>query len=199
VKANKSRLMLSNPDSMTGIKKQNAADFTLDGEPAYLIVGKVRRPHGVRGEVVVEISTDFPDSLMPKKVIYVGEKHKALVVTSLRPHNEGLLLGFEGISTPEQAGRYRNAILSISKSETHTLPEGEFYSYELLGLIVVDEAGNQIGNLSEIIQTGANDVYVVKDNFGKSLLLPAIPEVVLNVNLVNGTIRVHILTGLTWE
>ncbi|MGA2502471.1 MAG: ribosome maturation factor RimM [Anaerolineales bacterium] len=159
-------------------------------------MGKIRRPHGVRGDVVVEIYTDSPESLIPKKVIFIGEKHVKFIITRRRQHNEGLLLGFDGISTPEQAGRYRNQILSVAASETPELSEGRHYFHELLDLDVVDEAGIVLGTLSEILETGANDVYVVKDPTGHELLLPAIPEVVLNVDLEAKKIKVRLLPGL---
>jgi 16S rRNA processing protein RimM len=190
--------MLLNLDRMAGIKEQ-LADLPFTGKPAFLVVGKVRRTHGVHGEVVIEIYTDFPDSLMPKKIIYVGEKHEELTISSLRPHNEGLILAFDGISTPEQAGRFRNKILSIKISEAHRLPKGEFYFHELIEMDVVDENGILLGKLTEILKTGANDVYVVTDNSERDLLIPAIPEVVLSVDLNLKTMKVHILPGLTWE
>jgi 16S rRNA processing protein RimM len=167
------------------------------GGPEFLVVGKVRRPHGVHGEVVAEIYTDFPERLTLKKSIYLGEKHVKMVITSQRKHNEGLLLGFEGVTTPEQAGRFRNQILSIAKAEAPGLSEGEFYFHELLGLNVVDEVGILLGKLTDILETGANDVYVVTDATGHELLLPAISEVILDVDLDTKTIKVHLLPGLT--
>ena len=164
-----------------------------------MVVGKVRRPHGVHGEVVAEIYTDFPERISPKKAIYLGEKHVKLVIASQRLHNEGLLLGFEGVTTPEQAGRYRNQILSIAASEASELPEGEYYFHELLNLEVVDVAGNPLGTLTEILETGANDVYLVTDSAGRELLLPAIPEVILDVDLDAKTMKVRLLPGLVDE
>jgi 16S rRNA processing protein RimM len=195
VKAIKSRLTLLNPENMPKVTKK-PADPTSAGKPAYLAIGKVRRPHGVHGESVVEIYTDFPERLSPNRVVYIGEEYVKLVIASKRPHNEGLLLGFEGITTPEQAGRYRNQVLSISATEVSDLPEGEFYFYELLDLEVIDETDNSLGILTEILETGANDVYVVTDGTGHELLLPAIPEVVLAVDLDAKIIKVHLLPGL---
>jgi 16S rRNA processing protein RimM len=166
------------------------------GEPAFIAVGKVRRPHGVTGEFVVEIYTDFPERLKPGKVLYAGEKHNPVTIRSERVHAEGLLMAFEGYSTPEQVGRFRNQILYIPKAERSDLPEGEFYYDELLGLRVVDETGNLLGELTEIMETGANDVYVVTDSKGKELLLPAISEVVLDIDLPGGMMKVHLLPGI---
>ncbi len=108
-------------------------------------------------------------------------------------------LALRDVTTPEQAGRYRNQILSIAASETPELPEGAFYFHELLDLEVVDEAGNILGTLTEILETGANDVYVVTDSNGRELLLPAIPEVVMNVDLDAKKIEVRLLPGLVDE
>lgn len=180
---------------MSGDKKQPAGSPTAGG-PAFLEAGKVRRPHGVHGEVVVELYTDFPERLCPKKVVYLGDDHAPMVIASQRPHNEGLLMGFEGISTPEQAGRFRNQLLYVAAVEAEELPEGEFYFYELLDLNVVDETGASLGVLTDIMETGANDVYVVTDAAGNELLLPAIPEVILDVDLEASTMTVHLLPGL---
>ncbi len=180
---------------MSGVKERPAGPPTAGG-PAFLVIGKVRRPHGVHGDVVAEIYTDFPERISPKNAIYLGEKHVKLIIASQRPHNEGMLLGFEGVTTPELAGRYRNQILSIVASEASKLPKDEFYFHELLGLEVVDEVGNPLGTLTEILETGANDVFVVTKTSGHELLLPAIPEVILNVDLDAKTIKVHLLPGL---
>jgi len=183
---------------MSGAKERPAGPPTAGG-PAFLVIGKVRRPHGVHGEVVAEIHTDFPERISPKKAVYLGEKHVKLVLDSQRPHNEGLLLGFEGVTTPEQAGRYRNQIISIAAADASELSEGEYYFHELLNLEVADEAGNPLGTLTEILETGANDVYVVTDSAGGELLLPAIPEVILTVDLDAKTMKVHLLPGLVEE
>jgi 16S rRNA processing protein RimM len=172
------------------------AGSTAAGGPAFLAVGKVRRPHGVHGEVVVEIYTDFPEHLNPNQSIYLGEKHMKLDISGQRLHNEGLLLSFVGITTPEQAGRFRNQVLSIPTSEASELPKGEFYFHDLLNLEVVDKAGILLGTLTEILETGANDVYVVTDASGRELLLPAIPDVILDVDLGARIIKVHLLPGL---
>jgi 16S rRNA processing protein RimM len=180
---------------MSADKKRPAGSPTAGG-PAYLAAGKVRRPHGVHGEMVVEIYTDFPERLQPGKTVYIGAEHTCMTVASQRSHNEGLLLGFEGITTPEQASRYRNQVLSISASDAQELPDGVYFFHELLGLNVTDESDRALGTLTEIIKTGANDVYVVTDAAGVELLLPAIPEVVLNVDLDEKTMKVHVLPGL---
>jgi 16S rRNA processing protein RimM len=166
------------------------------GEPAFLAIGKVRRPHGVGGDALVEIYTDFPERILPKMVIYVGENHLPLTISRRRTHNDGLLLAFEGFTTPEQVGKFRNQTLYTSQADAPELSEGEYYQYELIGLEVEDKFGKSLGKLTEIMQTGANDVYVVTNESGRELLLPAITEVVLDVDLDAKTMKVHLLPGL---
>jgi 16S rRNA processing protein RimM len=169
------------------------------GGPAYLAVGKVRRPHGVHGEMVVEIYTDFPERIKSGMTLYLGSTHTRLTISSQRSHNEGMLLGFEGITTPEKAGMLRNQILSISAADAHELQHGEYFFHELVGLNVLDESDKPLGTLTEIIETGANDVYVVTNGQGGELLLPAITDVILKVDLKARTMKVKVLPGLMEE
>jgi len=183
---------------MSGKKAQPSGSPNA-GEPAFLAAGKLRRPHGVHGELVLELYTDFPERLRPRTKVYLGEKHTPMILRSVRVHNEGMLIGFDGIDTPEDAGRYRNQVLYTSTKTLPELNDGEYYFHQLIGLSVEDEAGNLLGKLTEIFETGANDVYTVTDPDGKDILLPAIPDVILNIDLNTKTIRVHLLPGLLDE
>lgn len=187
-----------NPSRMTAGKTRPSGSPAA-GEPAFLAAGKVRRPHGVRGEVVVELYTDFPERLRPKTKVYLGEQHIPQVLRSARPHKEGLLLAFEGIGTPEEAGCFRNQTLYVSTKTLPRLADGEYYFHQLIGLTVVEEDGSALGTLTAIMETGANDVYVVTAASGAEILLPAIAEVVLGVDLEAQTMRVHLLPGLVEE
>jgi len=180
-------------------KQERPAGSLKSGEPAFIAVGKIRRPHGVRGDVLVELHTDFPERLKPKKVLFVGENRERLVIRSRRLHNDGLLLGFETYDTPEAVGRFRNQTLFVLASDSPQLPEWLYYFHDLLGLTVLDEAGSLLGELTEIIKTGANDVYVVTASSGTEILLPAIPEVVLAVDLGERRMTVRLLPGLIEE
>lgn len=170
----------------------------LQGEPVYLAVGILRRSHGIRGDILLNLLTDFPERLKPGTKIYVGEKKQPLKITRRRPHNDGVLLGFEGITTSEQTARYRAETAYVLAEDRPALPEGEYYHHQILGLTVVDEAGATLGVLTEIIETGANDVYVVQNDAipVREILIPAIKEVLLEVNLEAKTMRVHLLPGL---
>lgn len=166
------------------------------GEPEYLVIGFLRRPHGVRGEMLMDVHTDFPERIKPGITFFVGEAYQPMTLASNRPHHKGMLVRFRGIKNPEDAGLFRNTWVYVTSGSRPKLPDGEFYHHQLIGLNVTDEEGTLLGTLVDIIETGANDVYVVRDNKGRELLLPAIPEVVLEIQLANGQMRVHLLDGL---
>jgi 16S rRNA processing protein RimM len=167
-----------------------------DGEPVYLAVGFLRRAHGVHGEMFMDLHTDFPDRLRAGRKLFVGEKHKPMTLASARSHANGMLIKFKNVETPEESAQFRNQWVYVRASEVPALPEGQMYQHELFGFKVVDESNNPLGELVEIIETGANDVYVVKDVSGKEILLPAIPSVILDLDPVRRFMRVHLLEGL---
>ena len=166
------------------------------GEPVYLTVGFIRRPHGVNGELVMDIHTDFPERLRAGSKVFLGEEHKPIKLASARAHGTALLVSFRGVDTPEAAGLLRNTWVYVSAADRPPLPEGKVYQHQIFGLRVVTDDGRELGTLSEILETGANDVYVVKATDGKEVLLPAIPDVILGIDLPNNEIKVHVLEGL---
>ncbi len=166
------------------------------GEPEFLVVGKLRHPHGLKGEILMDVITDFPERLKRGTPVFAGEDHRQLRIRSRRAHGAGLLLGFEGLDTPEQVGELRNLLLYVPSADRPALPEGEYYHHQLLGLRVVSDEGQELGNLVEILNTGANDIYLVRNAQGQEILLPAIESVLLTVDLPNKEIRVHLLPGL---
>jgi 16S rRNA processing protein RimM len=174
----------------------DAAGSPPTGEPVFLAVGKLRRPHGVHGEIIMDVLTDFPERLKAGKKMVAGTQHIPVQIRSVRGHDQALLIAFNGYDTPEQAGEFRNLILYSTTAEQPPLEEGEFYHHELIGLQVFDEQDVLLGELAEILETGANDVYVVRPEIGPEILFPAIDEVILEVNLKKKLMRVHVLPGL---
>lgn len=166
------------------------------GESIYLAIGFLRRPHGVMGEIIMDLHTDFPDRIKPGRKVYIGEKHDAFTIGSVRAHGNGLLIKLLGFDSPETAGRFRNQWMYVKSSEVPPLPEGRYYKHELIGLTVMTDAGEKLGELDEVLETGANDVYIVVKEDGKEILLPAIPDVVLDVDMTDKVIKVHIIDGL---
>ncbi len=187
---------------MVGRKKaRNAGSGSpSDGEPEYLLVGSLRRAHGVRGEMVMALETDFPERLKPGVAVFVGPSHRPMTIEGARTHSEGMLVKLTGVDSPEEAARYRNQPVYVTTADRPPLPEGQYYEHQLLGFSVVEEAnGETIGTLTEIMRTGANEVYVVQRPDGSEVLLPVIASVVLGLDVQNRTIRVHLLPGLLDE
>jgi len=166
------------------------------GEPEYLVVGFLRRPHGVKGEILMDVHTDFPERLKTGLTVFVGDDYLRVIIASRRAHAAGMLVRFRGIKTPEDAGIYRNTWMYVPSANRPELPEGEYYHHQLIGLNVVTDDGRDLGTLMDILETGANDVYVVRDAEGKEILLPAIPPVILDIQLADRQMRVHLLDGL---
>jgi 16S rRNA processing protein RimM len=166
------------------------------GEPLYLSVGFLRRPHGLQGEIIMDLHTDFPERMKRGRKLFVGEEYKPMTLEAVREHGKGMLVKFKNIETSEDAGLYRNQWVFIKAKDAPPLPDGQIYQYEMIGFKVVDENENPLGTLVEILETGANDVYVVKNDSGKELLLPAIPSVMLDLDTDRGLLKVHLLEGL---
>jgi 16S rRNA processing protein RimM len=166
------------------------------GEPVYLAVGFLRHPHGVRGEMLMEIHTDFPHRLKPGTQVFVGEAHRPMILAGQRPHSEGLIVSFGNLKTREEVADLRNHWVYVPAGNRPPLPEGQFYFHQLIGLSVVDENEVRLGRLNEILETGANNVYVVIRADGSELLIPAIPSVILAIDLNSHRMRVKLPPGL---
>jgi 16S rRNA processing protein RimM len=142
------------------------------------------------------LHTDFPERFRSGRKLLVGAEHKMMTVEAVRSHAKGMLVKFKGIETPEATAPFRNQWVYIKAADVPPLPQGQIYQHELFGFQVVDENENLLGELVEIIETGANDVYVVRNESGKEILLPAIPSVILELDSVRRVMRVHLLEGL---
>jgi 16S rRNA processing protein RimM len=166
------------------------------GEPVFLVIGKLRRPHGVKGEIMMDILTDFPERVSAGLTVYIGSDHNPLRIKSSRVHQNAFLVSFREYHSPEEVGELRNQMVYVPAEDRPPLPDGEFYHHQILGLRVVSESGEVLGKVIEILETGANDVYVVQPEQGPEILLPVIDPVILGVDLASGEIRVHVLPGL---
>lgn len=166
------------------------------GEPDYLAVGFLRRPHGIAGEILMDLYTDFPERFKPGRKLFIGEGHTPVVLAGAKVHGRGLLVKLDGVNNPEVAGQYRNTWLFVRTQDVPALPDGQYYQHQLIGLTVLDEEDRHLGRLTEVLETGANDVYVVTREAGGELLLPAIPQVILDLRPDEGYVRVHLLEGL---
>ncbi len=172
-------------------------------EPRYLVIGRVLRPHGVRGELRVEVLTGFPEQVGRHKQLYFArsgspDEAEGHPVEYVRQHGHVLLLKLRGFDDRDAADGMRGLLVEVPREDAVPLADGELYQYQVVGLRVETDDGKWLGQLIEVIETGANDVYVVVGPFGE-VLIPAIAEVVLEVDLAQRRMRVHLLPGLLGE
>jgi 16S rRNA processing protein RimM len=172
----------------------------LEALPGRLAVARVVAPYGIRGDVKAEILTDFPQRFRRLQRVFVGATDRELHLTRYRLDDDGrfVYLHFKEIPDRTAAEALRNQLLTIPEAEAMPLPEGTYYVHQIIGLRVVTDTGEELGRVREVLHTGANDVYVVDGPRGE-VLLPAIPEVILDVDLAQGILRVHLLEGLVEE
>lgn len=175
---------------------EDAAGSPAPGEPAFLAVGKLRRPHGVKGELLMDILTDFPERLRPGGVLFVEPDHTPLVLRSVRPHQDALLVAFKGCETPEAAGAYRNCLVTVKTANRPALPEGEYYHHQLIGLQVRTHSGQVVGRALEILSTGAHDVLLVRGETGPEILIPLVAPFLQEIGLAEGVITVQLIPGM---
>ena len=185
-----------NPENSSSGKDLKSTDSQIDGESDFLEVGYIRRPHGVHGEILVDIKEDLVHLINIGQVLLLGDNKIELTLISIRNHKNGYLLMFEEIDAPEDVGQHRFEKFFIpGLARQMQLTEGEFYEEQILGLKVLTDDGIFLGSIGEIIKTGANDVYVVNNSDG-DILLPAISEVIKNIDIEKQEMLVHIIPGL---
>ncbi|GKT02649.1 ribosome maturation factor RimM [Furfurilactobacillus entadae] len=172
---------------------------------AFYTIGKIVNTQGLKGEVRVISSTDFPaDRFAKGKTVYVtaneqSARQEALTIASMRTHKSFILLSFKGLADINLVEKYKGADLFVAGEDQHPLPDGQYYYHEIIGLHVIDEQQQEIGTISEIMAPGANDVWVVKRPGKSDLLLPVIDQVVKTVDVANGVVHVEMMAGLDDE
>ncbi len=163
-----------------------------------LQVGVIASTHGVRGEVKVFPTTDDVRRFKKLKEVMTdtGNGVETLEIEGVKFFKQFAILKFRGIDNIDDVMRYKGNALFVSRENAVKLKKDEYFIADLIGLQVVDEEEQEIGVLKDVMETGANDVYVIDHVSGKELLLPAIKECVLCVDLEAGFVRVHVLEGL---
>jgi len=165
-------------------------------EPVFVLIGKFRRPHGIRGEIRMTVLTDFPELISPGQVIYTGERYNAYTVRVIRWHGGDMLVSLKELPDRTAVEIFRNVMVYMKSEDMPDLPEGEYFNHQLVGMEIITDQDEKLGILKEILITGANDVYLVESPDGKEVLLPVIEDVVLDINQDSGQILVHIIPGL---
>jgi 16S rRNA processing protein RimM len=163
-----------------------------------LRVGVVTSTHGVRGEVKVFPTTDDAKRFKKLKTVILdtGKGQTALEIEQVKFFKNMVILKFKGYDNINDVETWRQKDLLITREQAVALKPDEYFITDLIGLQVNDDEGNEVGTIKDVLETGANDVYVVALPNGKELLLPAIKDCILNVDMENGEMTVHILDGL---
>lgn len=162
----------------------------------YLEIGKIVTVHGLNGTVKVQPWCDDAEFLCEFEVLYRGKQPIPMEIEQARVQKNMAFIKFKGIDTVEQAQALRNTILYMDREEV-VLEEGTYFIQDLIGLQVLDiDHGTDYGKIADVLQTGANDVYLLRDDTGKERLVPVIPDVVIEVAPEQGFVKIRPLKGL---
>ncbi len=164
----------------------------------FLRVGVISTTHGIKGEVKVYPTTDDPNRFKELKqvILDTGKEHVTLEIEGVKFFKQMVILKFKGIDNINDIEKYRGKDLLITRENAVKLNKDEYFIYDLIDSEVFTDEGNKLGSLVEIMSTGANDVYVVKMENGKELLLPSIKECILDIDVESKKITVHVMPGL---
>lgn len=177
-------------------KPENQIDDTgspAQGEPVFLAVGRLRKPHGLAGELSMDILTDFPERLKTGKKVFLGEKHQAATITGSRPHGQLLLVKFDVTPDIESAEGYRNTEVFVEAASLPSLDEGDLYQHQVIGMqAVLESTGELVGMVVDILETGANDVYIIQTADDQELLIPAVEAFIAGYNLAENNLLIRL-------
>ena len=162
------------------------------GEP-FVLVGRILAPVGLQGEVRVEVASDVPHRFAPGALLYVDQQ--ARTIRRSRSVRQGMVLDLAGIDSRAHAESLRGKAIEVAATDVPPAPEGSYYYFQMLEMHVFTEDGDYLGQLIEILPTGSNDVYVVR-NGKKETLVPAMANVVVDVNLEAKRMTVSLPEGL---
>jgi 16S rRNA processing protein RimM len=141
--------------------------------------------------MMIDTFSESPERFKLGRKVFLGEDHQPNVIKSRRTMDKAMLITLKDVKDSDQAGLFRNKFIYILKEDLPVLPEGEYYHFDLIGLQVYDPSDKLLGKLVEVIETGANDVYVVTNEQGEEVLIPAISQVVISVSIPDGKMVVN--------
>ena len=164
----------------------------------YLEIGQIVNTFGIKGMVKIKPFTDDIRRFDRLEKVYIKKQKekKEYQIEEVKYHKEMVLIKFKGIDNIDVANLLKNSYLIVDREKEEPLEEGRYYIVDMLGIDVYTEEGNLLGKLDDIYNTGSNDIYVVKDELGKQVLLPALKEVIKQVDIENRKMVVHLIPGL---
>lgn len=176
-----------------------AAGYDVEGTkgPSFIVVGRVVKPHGLRGEMRIHPDTDFPERLSAIRhvTLFKNKESMQASVVSIRAHGTAVLLKLESIDTIEAASRWRDAAVAVRREQAAPLEAGRHYVFDVLGLRVETEDGRFLGTVAEVLRTGSNDVYVVR-GAEREVLVPAISTVVVTIDVARSRMIIRPMPGM---
>ena len=163
-----------------------------------LEIGQIVNTFGIKGQLKVKPFTDDMERFEELKTVYICKKNemKKVEIEDVKYNKQCVLLKVKGIEDLTEAEKYKGLFLKIDRKDAKKLPKDTYFIADILGLEVYTDEGELLGKVDDIFPTGANDVYVVKDELGKQILLPSIPEVLKEIDLEKGKVIVHLIEGL---
>ena len=161
-----------------------------DASNERIVIGRVGAAHGIRGELRVIPLTDFPERFAALREVMVGDE--LLHIESVKPQGKNFLMRFREYTVREDAQKLTGRLLTVARAEAAPLDEGEYYVFDIVGLTVYDEEDNELGTVENVLRTGSNDVYAVRSEDGREILIPALRKVVRTIDVPNGRMTVRL-------
>jgi 16S rRNA processing protein RimM len=179
----------------------NLTSGSESSEPRFLALGQILRPHGIRGELRMRILTDYPERIAQLAQVFVADDVEAgdpvaYQVTHMRMHQNYGLLQLAGVEDRNQAELFRDLYVLVAIEDAVPLEEGEFYLYQLIGIAVQTETGEILGHIQDVLETGANDVYIVDSPEHGEILIPATAETIIHTDIQQQVMTVKLPDGL---
>ena len=155
-----------------------------------IVIGRVGAAHGIHGDLRIIPLTDFPERFSALREVMVGDE--LLHVAHVKPQGKNFLMRFREYAVREDAQRLTGRLLTVARAEAAPLDEGEYYVFDIVGLTVYDEEDNELGTVENVLRTGSNDVYAVRSEDGREILIPALRKVVRTIDVPNGRMTVRL-------
>ena len=155
-----------------------------------IVIGRVGAAHGIHGDLRIIPLTDFPERFSALREVMVGDE--LLHVAHVKPQGKNFLMRFREYTIREDAQRLTGRLLTVARAEAAPLDEGEYYVFDIVGLTVYDEEDNELGSVENVLRTGSNDVYAVRSEDGRELLIPALRAVVQSIDVPGGRMTVRL-------
>jgi 16S rRNA processing protein RimM len=179
-----------------GSYSEHKSDNPARQPPEFLAVGRIVKPHGIHGGLKLVVLSDLIRSLSASMVVFLGQEKIPAKIIEIRPHQNGFLMFLEDYGSRNMAEQLRGQNIYLRYDDVGELPEDTYFHWQIIDLEVYTHEGERLGTVVNVLETGANDVYVIREEAGDELLLPAIASVILEVDLDNSRMIVNLLPGL---